>query len=79
MTENSKSLRPVIRDIMKAVPDRPLTIKALWRLIRSDDPSITELDVDAAMTWHYGQGNVARQFNHELECDEYKLTARGLK
>lgn len=79
MTPASISLRPLVRDLMKAAPKRPFTIRALWRLIHSEDPSVEQVDVDAAVTWHFGQGNVTRSFNHELELDEYLLTPRGLK
>jgi hypothetical protein len=64
---------------MQAAPTRPLNVRALYRVISSEDPSIEEVDVDAALTWHFGQGNVVRVHNHELGLDEYTLTARGLK
>lgn len=79
MTAASVSLRPLVRQLMQAAPTRPFTVKALFRIIRSEDPSIEEVDVDAALTWHFGQGHVERSHNHELGLDEYKLTARGLK
>lgn len=79
MTKASVSLRPLVRQLMQAAPTRPLTVRALYRVISSEDPSIEEVDVDAALTWHFGQGNVERSHNHELGLDEYTLTARGLK
>lgn len=79
MTDTSKTLRPIVRDLMQAAPTRPFTLRALHRLIHAEDPSVTELDVDGAVTWHFGQGNLKRAFNHELEVDEYTLTERGLK
>lgn len=79
MTHASISLRPLVRDLMKAAPKRPMTIRALWRVIHSEDPSVEQVDVDAAVTWHFGQGNVTRAYNHELELDEYLLTKRGLE
>lgn len=79
MTKTAISIRPLVRDLMQAAPSRSFTIRALWRIIHADDPEVTEVDVDAALTWHHGQGNVTRTYNHELELDEYSLTARGRK
>ena len=79
MTKASISLRPLVRELMQSAPKRPFTVKALFRIISSDDPSIEEVDVDAALTWHFGQGHVERSHNHELGLDQYTLTARGLK
>lgn len=77
MTEQSRILRPVVRDVMKMAPEREWSLKALHSSIRGMIPDAGEVDVDAALTWNYGQGHVGRRFNHELECDVWKLTERG--
>lgn len=79
MTEASIPLRPLVRELMQASPSRPFTVRALFAVLRREDPEIEEVDVDAALTWHHGQGNVERSFNHELQVDQFKLSARGLK
>lgn len=79
MTKTSISLRPLVRQLMQAAPERAFTVKALFRVIYSEDRSIEEVDVLAAVTWHYGEGNVTRVFNHELDMFEYSLTKQGKK
>lgn len=74
----SVPLRSTVREVMKLVPDRWWSLTGLHAQIRTLIPSAAVLDVNDALTWNYGQGNVKREFNHEVDCDTWQLTERGL-
>lgn len=77
MTEESKPLRPTVREVMKMAPARRWSLKALHASVRLLIPDAREVDVDGALTWNFGQGYVTRTYDHELETDVFQITERG--
>ena len=78
MSNTAITLRPVIREIMKMAADQPWTSKSLHIQARRISPGCSEVDVDAALTWNYGQGYVQRTKDHQMEQFVYRITPEGM-
>ena len=77
-TDGSITLRSMIRDVMKAKPERALSYAALFAQLRLMIPDVDTKDVRTALEWNFKRGNVNFEHDHELELDVWKLTTRGL-
>jgi hypothetical protein len=77
MLESSIPLRPVLRKLMKLLPDRRWSATALHMQARKLVPDITMNEVMDALNWNLMKGFVDSAYNNELECDVWFLTKHG--
>jgi hypothetical protein len=71
------TLRPLIRDAMRAAPKKPWTPAALLSVLRDIHADAQLDDVSAALTWNQSKGHVDFEHNAERGVDYWTLTARG--
>lgn len=76
-TEASKALRPLIREIMRAAPERKFSSAALLMQIKLIIPDTTAEAAAAALLWNQSRGHVDYQHDGERELDLWHLTTRG--
>jgi len=77
MTPASISLRPLIREIMKAAPSQRWSLEALVAVMRTRIPGVRAVDVESALVWNLGKTYVVSSHNEEMECDLWELTEAG--
>lgn len=75
--EASKALRPLIREIMRAAPERKFSSAALLAQIQLIIPDATAEAAAAALLWNQAKGNVDYTHDGERELDLWHLTTRG--
>lgn len=79
MNTPAVTLRPVIRETMRAAPKRKWTPESLLSTLRPIEPDATLADIKAALMWNHSKGFVDFTHNAELDSDTWTLTPRGLK
>lgn len=79
MTTASISLRPMIREIMKAAPSQRWSEEALCAMMSTRIPGVRAVDVQSALVWNLGKSYVSSSRNEEMECDVWQLTDAGMK
>lgn len=77
MLESSIPLRPVVRQIMKAAPERRYSMTGLLALARRQIPDVSENEVADALNWNLGKGFVDTGVHNELRVEVWFLTDDG--
>jgi len=75
--EASKALRPLIRDIMRAAPERKFSSAAILAQLKLIIPDATAEAASAALLWNQAKGHVDYTHDGERELDLWHLTSRG--